>query len=117
MTAAQHLALLSALSSEFLAMRGTVDRLETLVLDHARTVAAVDRASVLVQAQAVDALGQRLQALHDLSRALAEGGAVAAAIDLVPLADLADPLRQSILEVEAAPAASPATPGALTLFD
>ncbi|NJC39813.1 hypothetical protein GGQ87_000071 [Brevundimonas alba] len=116
MTPAQTTSLLSALSSEFATMRETVDGLAGLVLDHARVVATADRAGVLVQAQAIDALGQRLQALEDLSRGVAEGHPIAAALDLVPLTDLADRLRGPVLNLgDVTPQSAMA--GDLALFD
>lgn len=117
MTSAETTALLTALSAELAAMRATVAALDFLMLDHVRLVAPADRAGVLVRAQAVDALGQQLQALRDLSLTLAEGAPIPAALDRIPLADLADRLRKTVLNHEVAAPSAPALPGDLALFD
>lgn len=117
MTSAQNLALLSAFSSEFSTMIGQVETLSDLVRDHARLTAPADRSRVLTQAQGVDALSQRLHALRGLASALANEQPVDAALDAVPLADLAESLRRAILNSDPELASATAGAGDLMLFD
>lgn len=116
MTPAQNAALLRALSRELADMTRTVEGLEDLVLAHARLAAPADRADVLVQAQGVDSLGQRLQALRQLTECLADGRPVESVLDAIPLADMADQLRRA-LGREAGDVMPRAAAGDLALFD
>lgn len=118
MSPAQTTAFLSALSSEFGAMTRTVDGLSGLVMEHARQVAPGARPEVLVQAQAVDALSQALDALRGLTESLARGEGFETALDAVLLADLSTRLRQA-LPTSAPPSQPVAGPAAgdLMLFD
>jgi hypothetical protein len=115
MTPAQVNALLSALSAECAEMGGAADGLATVVFEHARGLPAAERGPVVVQAQAIDLLVQKLAAIADLAGALSEGRPVDAAIDALPLADLAARLRAAVLGGPAGPA--PSDSGDLLLFD
>lgn len=117
MTPSQTAALLSALSRELAGMARTVERLEDLVMAHARLVDPADRAAVLTRAQDVDSLGQRMHALRQLTESLAEGRPVEAVLDAIPLADLADTLGRAILARDAGEAAPRVAAGDLALFD
>jgi hypothetical protein len=117
MTPARTAALLSALSRELADMILSVEGLEALVMAHARLAAPADRADVLTRAQDVDSLGQRLHALHRLTASLAAGRPVEAALDAIPLADLAGQLRGAIRGRGAEDASPRAAAGDLSLFD
>lgn len=111
-------ALLSALSTEFVAMRRTVDDLQGLVSDHVLQTPPDARAGVMLQAQAVDALSQQLDALGGITGALARGEPVESALEGVLLADLSDRLRQALLAAHPLPQPVPGlAPGDLALFD
>lgn len=116
MTPSQTRALLSALSAECAEMAAAAEGLSTVVFEHARGLPAAERGPVVVQAQAVDLLVQKLAALAGLADALSEGQPVEAAIDALPLADLADRLSSSVLQRAVARAAEPSD-GDLVLFD
>ena len=117
MTPAQITALLSALSTEFSAMRETVEGLSDLMREHALLAAAADRPRVLTQAQGVDALRQELDALGDLAAALGGGRPIEGVLDAVPLADLADRLRRAVSDTDLEARPAPAATGELVLFD
>lgn len=118
MNPARTSAFLSALSTEFAAMRRTVDDLAGVVSDHVQQTAPDARAAAMLQAQAVDALSQRLDALSGVTGALARGEPVVNALDGILLADLSGRLRQALLAADPVPqpVAGPA-PGDLALFD
>jgi len=105
-----------AFSVELATMGEGVEGLAGLVSDHVRQAPAEARPRALIQAQALDELTQRLDAMRSLAVVLARGEPVEAALDVVPLADLADRLRGVVLlsapEVRVRPVA-----GDLMLFD
>ena len=116
MSPSQTRALFSGLSAELAGMMETVEGLSSLVAEHARQTPADRRSGVLVKAQAIDDLHQTLDALRGLAGALSGGAAVESALAGIPLAALADRLRDA-----ASPAASgreaAAPSGDLVLFD
>lgn len=116
MTSSPLSALLSGLASELASARATVEALAPLVAEHVRQAPIERRMALLVQAQSLDDLAQRLEALSGLTAAVAEGTPVPAALDAIPLAELADRLRRAAAPgAVAAPA--PAASGELVLFD
>lgn len=116
LTLAQTQALLAALSTECAEMAAAAEGLSTVVFEHARGLPAAERGPVVVQAQAVDLLVQKLAALAALTDALSEGQTVESAIDALPLADLVDRLSSAVLERTRARAAEPSDSD-LVLFD
>lgn len=104
--------LLAALSDELSGAREDVQAVEVLIALLIRQVPAEQRGDAVVQAQMLDALNQRLDALAAVLRALSQGVPAGEALDRLPLADLAARLRPaSDLRTEPAPAS-----GDLTLF-
>lgn len=108
--------LLSGLADELASMIPVVAGLSALVFDHAIKAPAEDRPRILTQAQAVDDLGQRLDALSNLATALSRGVPVNAALDALPLAEVAGRLRIAALGLRPATDNDPAS-GELVLFD
>ena len=109
----EHARLLVAVADELMRVRRDVDGVEALLSDLVRHAPAQDRPAALIQAQALDALNQRLEALSGVLRRLGAGAGPAEAVSRLPLADLAGRLRP------AADAASPSNAvdaGDLTLF-
>lgn len=104
-----------ALSAELATMGEDIEGLAGLVADHVRLVAPEVRQRTLIQAQAVDELTQRLDALRSLATLLARGEPVEAALDAIHLADLADRLRSVVLP-SAREVRSPPAAGDLMLF-
>lgn len=117
MAAAEERSLLSGLSQELALMVPIVEGLSGLVMDHAIQADAAARPRILAQAQAVDDLNQRLQALVDLTRAVAAGTAPEAALDAVRLADVAARLRLASAGERSQPATPARGSGDLMLFD
>jgi hypothetical protein len=116
MAAAPTSTVFSALATELAHASAGVDQLAVLVCDYVRDRLDHDRPAAVQEAQALDAVGQHLQALCELARALARGEPIETAIDAVPLADLANRLRATTHS--SAPVATPApTAGELVLFD
>lgn len=93
----QSMAVFAALSAELESLGEGVEGLAGLVADHARQAPSEMRPQILIQAQALDEVTQRLSALRVLALALAQGEAVEAGIDRIPLADLASRLRGVVL--------------------
>lgn len=116
MTPSQTRALLSVLSAECAEMAAAAEGLSTLVFEHARGLPAAERGPVVVQAQSVDLLVQKLAALSALTDALSSGRPVETAIEALPLADLVDRLSSAVLERARARAAE-SSDGDLVLFD
>jgi len=112
MSAASSTALLSALSTELAAMVATVESLSRMAADHVRQSRGEARVRALVDAQAIDDLGQRLSALSDVTGAMADGEDIAAAVSGIRLTDLQSRLRGA---VPVSPVASAA--GDLMLFE
>ena len=86
-------ALLSGLADELSSMIPVVEGLSALVFDHALKANAEDRSRILTQAQAVDDLSQRLEALRGLASALSRGADIQTALDALPLESMAARLR------------------------
>jgi len=82
-------ALFTALAAEFADMADDVEGLAALTTLLMQTANAATRPQALKQAQAIDALVQRCQALRAVSAGLAEGRAMETVLAEVPLADLA----------------------------
>lgn len=108
----EHADLLAAVADELMSVREGVDEIEGLVSRLVPLAAPADRPAALTQAQALDALTQRLEALSGVLRRLSGGASPAEAVTRLPLADLADRLRPAAGE----PAPTPAASGDLTLF-
>lgn len=81
--------LMAALAAEFADMADGVEGLAALTTVLMQTADAATRPQALKQAQAIDALVQRCQALHAVSAGLSEGRALETVLAEVPLADLA----------------------------
>lgn len=109
--------LLSGVSHELALMLPMVEGLSALVMDHAVQADAAQRPRILAEAQAVDDLGQRLQALVRLTQAVAEGEAPDAAVDAILLADLATRLRSALRGETVPPHIAAAASGDLMLFE
>ena len=110
-------ALMSGLSHELSLMLPLVEGLSGLVMDHAVQADAAERPRILAQAQAVDDLGQRLQALVRLTHAIGEGAVAHAAVDEIMLADLATRLRAALSGQAVVPHLAAAASGDLMLFE
>ena len=82
-------ALLTALSAESADMRRQLESLAAMVGDLVRGLPAEARSAILAEAQAFDALGQRLDALTAVLGGLARGEGGADLVAAVPLADMA----------------------------
>jgi len=109
-------AIFAAYAAELGAIGQGLQGLEALVSDHVRQCAPEARPHALREAQAIDVLSQRLDAMRALAAALAQGERIESALGVVPLADLAHRLHSSILtHAPAAPAA--AGSGDLMMFD
>lgn len=115
MTPCQTRALFSGLSAELAAMMEAVDGLSALVDEHARLVPSDRRSAVLIKAQAVDDLHQKLDSLRALSGALSDGTAIEDALANIPLSALAHRLQDAALSVKRSQDA--AAPGEVLLFD
>ena len=116
MEPAQTMAVFAAFSTELETLRQGVEGLAELVADHARQASADIRPQVLVQAQALDDMSQTLHALSALSVGLARGGSMEAELERMPLADLANRLRDTVLRSKPQPRSRQAA-GELMLFD
>lgn len=116
MTPSQARALFSGLSAELAAMMETVHGLSSLVAEHARQTPADVRSGVLVKAQAVDDLHQKLDSLRALAGALSGGVAIEKALADIPLSALSDRLQTATLSISRAPEPAP-RPGDFVLFD
>lgn len=110
--------LMAALAAEFADMADGVEGLAALTTVLMQTADAATRPQALKQAQAIDALVQRCQALRDVATGLAEGRALETVLAEVPLADLAVRLGgHSASPRVAEPPFHPADAGDLMLFD
>ena len=116
MTSSQTRALFCGLSAELAAMMETVHGLSSLVAEHARQTPADVRSAVLVKAQAVDELHQKLDSLRALSGALSGGAPIETALADIPLFALSDRLRTAALSAAPAPETAQ-RPGDLVLFE
>jgi hypothetical protein len=109
-------AIFAAYAVELAAIGDGINGLEALVSDHVRQCAPEARPKALRDAQAIDVLTQRLDAMRALASALSQGEPVHSALGVVPLADLAQRLHSTIL-ARAPLASSAADAGELMLFD
>ena len=107
-----HARLLEAVADELAQVRQQLDGVETLVGDLTRHAPSQDRPRVLTEAQSLDVLIQRVEALSGVLRSLGGGVAPARAVAGVTLTDLA--ARLSLAEGE--PTAPAANAGDLLLF-
>ena len=108
----EHAELLAAVADELMGVREGIDDVEALVSRLVPLAAPKDRPAALTQAQALDALIQRLEALSGVLRMLSGGASPAEAVGRVALADMAGRLRPAAGEATS----SPASAGDLTLF-
>ena len=108
----EHAELLAAVADELMRVREGIDGVEALVSDLVRRVPPEERPDALTQAQALDALTQRLEALSGVLRMLGGGASPSEAVSRLALADMAGRLRPAAGEPPSAPAAS----GDLMLF-
>ena len=116
MNPCQTRALFSGLSAELAAMMEAVEGLSALVDEHARQVAPDRRSGVLVKAQAVDDLHQKLDSLRGLAGSLSAGDPIGIALADIPLSARSD--RLQAVALSAAPAPEAAWPsGELVLFE
>ena len=118
----QSSALLSALSRELAAMMDTVESLSATISDHVGNSRGEARLRALKDAQAIDDLSQRLEALSAVTGAMARGDDAEAALAGVRLTDLSQRLRGAVPAASpvpttfSAPAAQPVA-GDLMLFE
>ena len=103
--------LLAALAGEIGDVRSGVERVSGLLTDLVRRLPVEHRAEALTDAQALDALIQRLDAVSGVLNGLAEGKSSADAVSGVLLADVAERLQG------ATSARPSAVSGDLMLFD
>nr|WP_314433199.1 hypothetical protein [uncultured Brevundimonas sp.] len=85
---ADHAALLRAVAEALMQARGRIDGVEAMVSDLIGQTAPENRAPALVQAQALDVLGQEIEALSGVLHRLGQGDAPDLAVDATPLSDL-----------------------------
>lgn len=107
--------LMAALAAEIGDVRAGVDRMSTLVSDLVRRLPVEDRAEALTDAQALDVLIQRLDAVAGVLHGLSDGQTSVDAVSTVRLADMAARLQGDALRP--APTHPPAAAGDLLLFD
>ena len=107
--------LLAALAAEIGDVRSGVDRMSALVSDLVRRLPVEDRAEALTDAQALDVLIQRLDAVAGVLHGLSDGQTSADAVSSVLLADVAGRLGGQ--SASRAATLSPAPSGDLLLFD
>ncbi len=103
--------LLAALAAEIGDVRAGVDRMSALVSDLVRRLPIDDRAEALGDAQALDALIQRLDAVAGVLHGLSDGQTSADAVSAVLLAEVAARLNGD------GPVRAPVSTGDLLLFD
>jgi len=108
-------AMFAAYATELADIGQGIEGLSNMVSDHVRQCAPEDRTRALRDAQAIDVLTQRLDAMRALSLALSNGEPVEDALTVIPLADLANRLRSAVLAPSAV-AAPIADAGDLMLF-
>lgn len=110
-------ALLAALAAEIGDVRAGVDRMSTLVSDLVRRLPAEDRAEALTDAQALDVLIQRLDAVAGVLHGLSDGQTSADAVSTVLLADVAVRLKGGTPASSPVAAHPPPASGDVLLFD
>ncbi len=107
--------LMAALAVELDDVRTGVDRISLLVSELVGRLPVQDRAKVLTDAQAADALTQRLDAVAGVLHGLSDGESTGDALSRVLLADLVARLRAHV-DADSVPH-TPVTSGDLLLFD
>lgn len=111
--------LLAAVAAELADIRAGVDEAGGLVSELLRLAPPEQRLTFLTRTQAFDVLSQRVDALSGLAAALAADQPMDTALAALPLAEMADRLREMSFRVK--PSASEAAPAAvagdLLLFD
>ena len=108
----EHAELLVAVADELTRVREGIDHVEALVSALVRRAPPHERGEALTEAQALDALTQRLEALSGVLRMLGGGATPAEAVSRLALADMAGRLRPAAgVQAAAAP-----DPGDLMLF-
>jgi len=107
-----HARLLEAVADELAQVRQQLDGVETLVGDLTRHAPSQDRPRILTEAQSLDVLIQRVEALSGVLRSLGAGVTPARAVAGVTLTDLAARLNP----VDGEPPAPAANAGDLLLF-
>lgn len=106
--------LLAGLAAELQRAAGLAERLEPLL---AAPAGPAPDAARMADAQGLDLLRQTLEALAALAQDLAGGAAPEAALEAVPLADLAARLRAALAGDKAVEPAPASGAGDLLLFD
>lgn len=109
----EHAELLAAVADELMRVREGIDHVEALVSRLVRQAPKEDRAEAFTEAQALDALTQRLEALSNVLRMLGDGATPAESISTISLADMAVRLRPA---AGVGQAAAPQDSGDLMLF-
>ena len=111
--------LLAAVAAELADIRAGVDEAGGLVSELLRLAPPVQRLTFLTRMQAFDVLSQRVDALAGLAGALADDQPMDTALAALPLAEMADRLRELSFRVKpsAFDAPSAAVSGDLLLFD
>lgn len=111
--------LLAAVAAELADIRAGVDEAGGLVSELLRLAPPEQRLTFLTRMQAFDVLSQRVDALSGLAGALAADQPMDTALAALPLAEMADRLREMSFRVN--PSASEVAPAAvagdLLLFD
>ena len=111
--------LLAAVAAELADIRAGVDEAGGLVSELLKLAPSDQRLSFLTRTQAFDVLSQRVDALSGLAAALAADQPMDTALAALPLAEMAERLRETSLRVfdRAAEPVRPAPAGDLLLFD
>ncbi|WP_295709930.1 hypothetical protein, partial [uncultured Brevundimonas sp.] len=109
-------ALLNAVADELEDLRAGVDAISHLLGDLVRRVPPAERLEVMSDAQRLDEITQRLQALSGLARAVAAGEPPELAVAAIPLSDMAQRLRPAVRRPADDAAPDPAASGDLQLF-
>lgn len=111
--------LLAAVAAELADIRAGVDEAGGLVSELLRLAPPEQRLTFLTRMQAFDVLSQRVDALSGLAGALADDQPMDTALAALPLAEMADRLREMSFRVKlsASEVAPAAVAGDLLLFD
>ena len=110
--------LLAAVSAELADIRAGIDEAGDLMSDLVKGAASEQRLTYLTRMQAFDVLSQRVDALSGLAAALAEDQPMDTALAALPLAEMADRLREVSLRAKSPARPAPvAVCGDLLLFD
>lgn len=102
----EHAELLAAVADELMGVREGIDHVEALVSRLVPLAAEKDKAEALTDAQSLDALTQRLEALAGVLRMISGGASPAESVARLGLADMASRLRPAAGMQPAAPAPS-----------